>query len=109
MKRELLKAAVNGKIVQVLNGGTWIDLSLEGVVRHFLNGTTDLGESFTIPTYRIKPVPFVQWCAVLKSGQVTNGMTARNAAAKYSSCAKVLRLEMDADTFEVISAKTEAP
>lgn len=59
--------------------------------------------------FRVEPDPLVQWCAVLKNTVITSGFCDRAAAAKYSSAAMVLRVELDPDTLEVISARTEAP
>jgi hypothetical protein len=64
MNRDLLNAAVNGKTVQTLSNGKWVDLSLEGAVRHYLNGTSN-----HVPTdlvlYREKPETKVYTCNVI--------------------------------------------
>jgi hypothetical protein len=115
--KDLIRAVLDGKTVQLKYGEGWADLSWEGLMRHLLDDFRRQHQ-----TFRIKPEPVVRWTTVHRTSQdgvifaCWGHSSDRDFAAKHvTSClsqnlpAKVLRLEFDSDTLDVISAKTEAP
>lgn len=109
---DLIRAVLNGKSVQYRRTGAvgeWYDTedTLGNVIISLVqNSRYDTFE------YRLKPQPLVKWCAIQRDSQrnaLVLGKLHREAAAEDAGTVRVLRLELDPDTLDVISATTEAP
>lgn len=115
---DLIRAVLDGKVVQRKHKDSstpkWddFDTPVQSI------GTLIAGERAF--EYRLKPSTVVRWLPVSKGGmfggQHTTGIgPAQCTKAKAASFPwhvavdRVLRIELDPDTLEVISAKTEAP
>lgn len=97
----LIRAVLDGKTVQYLDR-RWVDLTPRGFFHH-------MAEPRPYAQYRIKPEPVVTWHEVFKDAHVGEGWADREEVVGSPLVEKVLRLELDPDTLDVISARTEAP
>ncbi len=99
----LIRAVLEGKIVQMRpdSSAKWLDMSGHDAVAQLVNHPLGI--------YRLKPEPVVLWATVKPRGIVgqESELSAR-AAAQHASDGpwKVLRIELDPDTLQVISGTT---
>lgn len=107
---DLIRAALYGKTVQWDSDGNgrWQTYTTpQEAIRSML--------IYLNHKYRLKPEPAVRWLPVWAGGHVGDDFDSKEQLAteawkyEYQPGYKVLRLELDPDTLEVISAKTEAP
>lgn len=107
---EILRAILDGKTVQVADAmgrplPDWAERSGEDALLFVLNNSTR-------HYYRVRPDTLVRWCPVGASGNVFAHSMDRNTAVvrcRDLNVSKILRLELDADTLDIISARTENP
>lgn len=115
---DLIRAVLDGKVLEARavgkNLGQWWAY---GYDYDLLDVIAALAKDLKKPDYefRIKPEPKVQWCAVHPNGCVEQSYDTKDLAVGDfkgnfdGPLAGVLRLELDPDTLDVISAKTEQP
>lgn len=109
----MIRSVLDGKTVQrEVRDGYWVSMNANPLIA--IEGIVTQPDF----NYRIKPEPAVSWCACFKEadGRVWWGdpfddraVAARVLSQRNIPDAKLLRIELDPDTLEVISAKTEAP
>lgn len=102
---ELIKAWADGVVVQYLHAarGEWLTLGPPGSLN--APNWTDSTE------YRLKPASMVSWHAVLTSGATGDSYGDRHDAldAAGAHALAVLRIEINPDTLELVSATMEKP
>lgn len=111
---DLIRAVLDGKVVQYLSNHKWEDLSHEGFFRRVAND--ELRRA--IEKFRIKPrPPAVFWLVAtadhigpdVQEGAWSESQARIHAKSASQPLAKVLRLELDPDTLDLINARTEEP
>lgn len=112
--RVILTAMLNGKTIQRLVDGNWVDLSTEGVMRVCANGYTDNpGGSNPV---RVKPTSIERFFPVFRTD--TNDTVFGTSSSTRASAnplnvhlnrvqVGILRVEIDADSLDVMSATME--
>jgi hypothetical protein len=99
---DLIRAVLDGKTVQWEEDGQWLSYkSGDDAICDLVRNPSRFG-------YRLKPEPVVSWHAVFSNGFVEQGYAAKREIPDCA-CRKVLRLELDPDTLDVLSARAEAP
>lgn len=111
-RKELIQAVLDGKRIQKV--GQWPIYDGESAITCILSAAPH--ESFNVLSS-----PVVHWCVIDKNDLGTDipwaaGMSREEAAASArnqvedgKTMAKLIRLEIDPDTLNVISARTEEP
>jgi hypothetical protein len=116
---DLIRAVLDGKVVQFKNTADWNDVpqGLPGVVfiAHHVQATPNF-------EWRLKPEPVVRWTTVHRNGEgdvvyaCWGHWSDRTAAVKHiqrstaeGMACKLVRIELDPDTLDIISCRTEAP
>lgn len=109
---DLIRAILDGKTVQrrYPGVGEWTDAHPATAIQSLASGGGSAYE------FRLKPEPLVLWHTVHRNkhtglyvggGFNNNKEVARDYAQRNNG--KLLRLELDAETLDVISARTEEP
>lgn len=103
MHHDLMLAALGGRVIQWRRESSqWVDCTdARSAVRCLVSGD----DSFE---YRVKPESIVSWHQVFRGGKIGEGWIER-ADVEGPNAFKVLRIELDPDTLDVIEARTEAP
>lgn len=105
---DLIRAVLDGKVVQFReqDGDEWDRYLTEGTIRNIIDHPEW--------QWRVKPESVVWFMGItLPHKTVTPYAADRQDILRFSNgamkIAKVLRLELDPDTLDVINARTEAP
>lgn len=106
---DLIRAVLDGKVVQVDDGAGFRD-------ERFVPGQMVAWLAKPSPgwKFRLKPEPVVRWFSIYPENThlmfgIAGEFVQREVAVGMDGVLKLIRLELDPDTLEVISAKTEAP
>lgn len=109
---DMIRAVLDGKVVQArtADGKGWYDLGGTAADIAYICNYPSVAQDGG-PRFRLKPKSSVSWHPVWRPGHVGFGFATKwellrdSEENMYASDFKVLRLELDSETLEVISTK----